>query len=229
VDYALWSPSRDRRIPRTYHLKNLSGKKECRIELLRESGLPIRESSPLIGMITRLADQKGMDLMAKSVDQLFKLNIQMIILGTGDQIYHDLLADWQKKYPDKLKVYLTFNDALAHRIEAGSDMFLMPSRYEPCGLNQMYSLKYGTVPVVRRTGGLADTVKDYNQSTRSGTGFVFDAYTTEAMIGAIKRAIAIYPKKRLWNGLIKTGMETDFSWAVAARKYEQLFASLLPS
>lgn len=227
VDYAVWSPSHDRRIPRQYHLKNLSGKRECRVELVRESGLPIREHHPLVGMITRLADQKGLDLLESAVDKLFALPIQMIILGTGDQKYHDLLSDWQRQYPDKLKVYLTFNDALAHRISAGADMFLMPSRYEPCGLNQMYSLKYGTVPIVRRTGGLADTVQNYDSSAKTGTGFVFDEYDGDAMISAIKRAIAVFPKKRLWNQIIKAGMESDFSWSVAATKYESLYREVV--
>lgn len=227
VDYSIWSPSRDRRIPRTYHVRNLSGKRECRTELIRETGLPLREKSPLIGMITRLADQKGLDLIASVVEKLFALPIQMIVLGTGDQKYHALLTDWQRQYPDKLKIYLTFNDALAHRIEAGADLFLMPSRYEPCGLNQMYSLKYGTVPIVRRTGGLADTVQDYDAAHKTGNGFIFEAYDGDAMIAAIQRAIAVFPKKRLWNQIVKAGMATDFSWSVSAAKYESLYRGLL--
>jgi starch synthase len=229
VDYTVWSPSRDHQIPRTYHLKNLSGKRQCRVELVREAGLPIRENAPLIGMVTRLVEQKGFDLIAEAIDELFALNVQMIVLGAGDQKYHDLLSDWQKQYPDKLKVYLTFNDALAHRIEAGADMFLMPSRYEPSGLNQMYSLKYGTVPIVRRTGGLADTVQDYDPAAKTGNGFVFDEYDSKAMIEAITRSMTVFPKKRIWNRLIKAGMSTDFSWAIAARKYDSLYSSLLSS
>lgn len=226
VDYSIWSPGRDRRIPRQYGLKNLSGKRECRTELVREAGLPVREKSPLIGMITRLADQKGLDLLAESVDELFALPIQMIVLGTGDQKYHELLTLWEKRYPDKLKVYLTFNDALAHRIEAGADLFLMPSKYEPCGLNQMYSLRYGTIPIVRRTGGLADTVVDYDPQSRTGTGFVFDEYSGEAMVDAIRRAIEVFPKKRKWNEILKAGMTADFSWGMSAAKYESLYASV---
>lgn len=226
VDYSVWMPSRDRRIPHPYHVKNLSGKRECRTELIREAGLPLRENDPLLGMITRLADQKGLDLIASVVDKLFALPIQLIVLGTGDQKYHELLSDWQKQYHDKLKVYLTFNDTLAHRIEAGADLFLMPSRYEPCGLNQMYSLKYGTVPIVRRTGGLADTVQDYNPANKTGNGFVFDAYEGDEMIAAIRRAIAVFPKKRLWNQIVKAGMGTDFSWQVAAAKYVSLYRTL---
>ncbi len=227
VDYAVWSPNRDRRIPRPYHLKNLTGKRECKTELLREAGLPIREKAPLVGMITRLADQKGLDLLAEVADELFALPIQMIVLGTGEQKYHELLAMWQSKYPDKLKVYLTFNDALAHRIEAGADLFLMPSRYEPCGLNQMYSLRYGTIPIVRKTGGLADTVIDYDPESRTGTGFVFDAYSGSAMLVALKRAITVFPKKRKWNEILKAGMAADFSWDASAAKYESLYRQLM--
>jgi starch synthase len=226
VDYSIWSPTRDRLIPRGYHLKNLSGKRVCRTELVRESGLPIRDHAPLIGMVTRLTEQKGLDLIAAAVDRLFARDIQMIVLGTGDQKYHELLTDWQRQYPDKLRVYLTFNDALAHRIEAGADIFFMPSRYEPSGLNQMYSLKYGTVPIVRRTGGLADSVQDVDPVTKTGNGFVFDAYEPEAMLKALDRALAVFPKKRIWNQLIKAGMSTDFSWATAANKYCALYESL---
>jgi starch synthase len=227
VDYSVWSPNRDRRIPRQYHLKNLSGKRECKTELLREAGLPIREKSPLIGMITRLADQKGLDLLSEVAEELFALPIQVIVLGTGDQKYHELLSGWQAEYPDKIKVYLTFNDALAHRIEAGADLFLMPSRYEPCGLNQMYSLRYGTIPIVRKTGGLADTVQDYNPATRTGTGFVFEEYSGDAMIGAIRRAIEVFPKKRKWNEILKAGMTADFSWDASAAKYDSLYRQLV--
>lgn len=227
VDYSVWSPSRDRLIPQAYHLKNLSGKRVCRTELVRESGLPIREHAPLVGMVTRLTEQKGLDLIEQAVDELFGRNIQMIVLGAGDAKYHDLFTDCQKKFPDKLRVYLTFNDALAHRIEAGADIFLMPSRYEPSGLNQMYSLKYGTVPIVRRTGGLADSVKDFDRATGTGNGFVFDAYEPAALLEALDRAIAVFPRKRIWNQLIKAGMATDFSWPVAAKKYCALYESLV--
>jgi len=226
VDYSIWSPARDQLIPRRYHLRNLSGKRVCRTELVRESGLPIRDHAPLVGMVTRLTEQKGFDLIAAAVDRLFSRNIQMIILGAGDQKYHELLTEWQKKFPDKLRVFLTFDDALAHRIEAGADVFLMPSHYEPSGLNQMYSLKYGTVPIVRRTGGLADSVQDFDPVAKTGNGFVFDAYEPKAMLEALDRALAVFPKKRVWNQLIKAGMSTDFSWAVAAKKYCALYESL---
>jgi len=229
VDYATWSPSRDKSIPYTYHVNNLSGKRMNKVELLGSAGLPIRTKAPLIGIISRLVDQKGFDLIAKAAERLFALNIQMILLGTGEEKYHRLFVELEKKYPDKLRAYLTFDEKLAHRIEAASDIFLMPSRFEPCGLNQLYSLKYGTVPVVREVGGLADTVIDYNPETGEGTGFVFCKYTPEAMLGAVQRAVALFEKKRLWTKLMKAGMRQDFSWKRSAQKYNQLFEQLMSS
>lgn len=227
VDYTVWSPSRDKKAPYRFNLANLSGKRMVKVELLNKAGLPVRDRAPLIGIISRLADQKGFDLIAEAADDLFKLDIQMILLGTGDATYHKLFQDLQKRYPDQLKAYLTFDDDLAHWIEAGADMFLMPSRYEPCGLNQMYSLKYGTVPIVRRVGGLADTVVDYDASNQSGTGFVFDEYTAEAMMAAVGRAIDLYERKRPWMKLMKNGMRRDFSWDASARQYAALFEGLV--
>jgi len=227
VDYTVWSPSRDKKIPFNYHRANLSGKKENKVELLRKSGLPIREKTPLIGIISRLVDQKGFDLVTGIADELFKMNIQMVVLGNGEKKYHEFFEKLEQKYPDKLKVYLKFDDKLAHLIEAGADIFLMPSRFEPCGLNQMYSLKYGTVPVVREVGGLADTVVDYNEDTGEGTGFVFKEYTRTALMEAITRAVDLYSNRRLWFKIIKTGMKQDFSWDIAAAKYDELFRQLV--
>jgi len=223
VDYSIWSPSRDKKIPHRYTPANLSGKRADRVELLRKANLPIREKAPLIGMISRLADQKGWDLIAEAADQLFAMDLQMIVLGTGEEKYHRFLEGLQRKYPDKVRVYLTFDDTLAHWIEAGADIFLMPSRYEPCGLNQMYSLKYGTVPVVRAVGGLVDTVVDYNETTGEGTGFVFDEYTSEALVTTVKRAVDLFYHRRAWTKLMKAGMVQDFSWNKSAGEYAELF------
>jgi starch synthase len=227
VDYTVWSPTRDKKVPYRYNLANLSGKKKTKIELINKAGLPVRDTTPLIGIISRLADQKGFDLIEEAADRLFAMDIQMILLGTGDEKYHVLFTDLEKKYPDKLKVYLTFDDSLAHWIEAGADMFLMPSRYEPCGLNQLYSLKYGTVPIVRKVGGLADTVVDFDPSTGNGTGFVFDDYSADAMLEAVGRAVDFFSHKRPWMKLMKAGMRQDFSWASSAVKYAELFDSLI--
>ncbi|MDD5425395.1 MAG: glycogen synthase GlgA [candidate division Zixibacteria bacterium] len=227
VDYHLWSPTKDKKIPFHYNRSNLTGKRENKAVLLNKAGLPLRHKVPLIGIISRLADQKGFDLIARSAENLFELNLQMIVLGTGELKYHDLLLELEKRYPDKLKVYLTFDDDLAHLIEAGADMFLMPSRYEPCGLNQMYSLRYGTVPIVREVGGLADTVVNYNPETRQGTGFVFKEYTPEALLETVKRAVELYTRKKIWTKIMKAGMVQDFSWDKSAARYADLYEDLV--
>lgn len=226
VDYTVWSPSRDKEIPFRYHPANLSGKRMSKIELLNRAGMPHREKSALIGMVSRLADQKGLDLIAEASEQLMAMDVQLVVLGTGDRVYHELFSDLQAKYPDKCRVWLTFDNQLAHQIEAAADIFLMPSRYEPCGLNQLYSLKYGTVPVVRKVGGLADTVVDYDETTGEGTGFVFDDYSVAAMMTALERAVNLYRRKRAWTKLMKAGMRQDFSWKRSAAKYQALFETL---
>lgn len=229
VDYTVWSPTRDKKIPYRYNVSNLAGKRKNKVELLGSAGLPIREKAPLIGMITRLTAQKGLDLIEEAAEQLFEMNMQMIVLGTGDEQYHTLLQELQAQYPDKLKVNLRFDDALAHKIEAAADIFLMPSRWEPCGLNQLYSLKYGTVPVVRAVGGLADTVTDYDPLSGNGTGFTFTEYEPSAMIDAIERAVDLFPKKRSWAKVVKAGMTRNFSWENSAAEYSQLFEQLIGS
>lgn len=227
VDYSVWSPSRDRKIPFRYHLANLGGKRKTKIELVNVAGLPVRESVPLVGIISRLVDQKGFDLIAEAADRFFQRDLQLILLGTGEQRYHELFEKLESLYPDKLKAFLKFDDTLAHQIEAGCDVFLMPSRFEPCGLNQMFSMRYGTVPIVHEVGGLADTVTDYNPRTGEGTGFVFRQYTADAMLTAVDRALALFAKKRQWMSLLKAGMRQDFSWGKAARKYAELFESMV--
>jgi len=226
VDYLVWSPSRDKSIPFHYKLSNLSGKRQNKIELLRSAGLPMRPSAPLIGMVSRLTDQKGWDLVAQAADRLFAMNLQIVVLGNGEAKYQELLRELEKKYPGKLKAYLAFDDALAHQIEAAADMFLMPSRWEPCGLNQMYSLKYGTVPIVREVGGLADTIFPFDSETNDGNGFVFKEYTAEAMLDAVEQAVRLFGQKRTWSCLMKAGMAADFSWEASARKYAELFVRL---
>lgn len=226
VDYTVWSPSRDKKIPHLYHIANLSGKRMNKIDLLNRFSMPVRVNAPLIGIISRLADQKGLDLFAEIADEVMKLNVQMIVLGTGDKKYHDMFTAMEAKYPDKIRACLTFDDELAHWIEAAADMFLMPSQFEPCGLNQMYSLKYGTVPIVREVGGLADTVRDFNPQSGDGTGFVFKEYEPEALLEAIKRAVETYGRKRVWTSIMKAGMRQDYSWDNSARKYARLFEQL---
>jgi starch synthase len=190
-------------------------------------GLPFREKTPVIGIISRLADQKGFDLINEVLDELLGLDIQLVVLGTGEKKYHDMFERAQKKYPQKLGAALTFSNELAHLIEAGSDMFLMPSRYEPCGLNQLYSLRYGTIPIVRATGGLDDTIEDYTPATGSGTGFKFKNYDSRELVRAVQRAVQAFTDETAWRKLMKTGMNKDFSWEASAKKYIQLYRSLV--
>ncbi len=229
VDYTIWSPSRDKLIPYTYYPANLSGKQKDKIELLHTLKLPHRSKAPLIGIISRLVEQKGLDLIANGADQLLSRDIQLLVLGSGEERYQKLFLDLQERYPDKVRVFIAFDTILSHRIEAAADLFLMPSRFEPCGLNQLYSLKYGTIPIVHKVGGLADTVIDYTESTGKGTGFVFSAYTAEAMLTAVDRAIAAFQRRKQWITLMKQGMKQNFSWDSSSRQYVQLFTDLKKS
>ena len=226
VDYSDWDPSVDTHIPVNYDIKTLNKKSENKKALLEESGLPFDENIPLIGTVSRLADQKGFDILAKAMDNLMKMDLEYVLLGTGDPKYHKIFEALRKKYPQKISAQLKFDNRLAHLIEAGSDMFLMPSKYEPCGLNQMYSLRYGTIPIVRKTGGLADTVVNFNAENRSGTGFVFEEYSSEALSNAVKRAVEIFKNKKTWVHLQKQAMRQDFSWDASAKEYLKLYAQL---
>ena len=226
VDYSVWDPSVDDLIPVKYSAKNLGEKLENKKALLAEVGLEFDASVPVIGSISRLADQKGFDLIAEAFEELMSLNLYYVLLGTGDPKYHEMFEELQKKYPGKFSANLRFDNRLAHMIEAGADMFLMPSRYEPCGLNQMYSLRYGTIPIVRKTGGLADTVVDFRPDSPDGTGFVFEEYSAEAMLGAVKRALEIFPDEKTWRHLQKQAMKQDFSWKASAKEYVKLYSLL---
>ncbi|MEE4310679.1 MAG: glycogen synthase GlgA [candidate division KSB1 bacterium] len=223
VDYETWSPETDSHIPHTFSKDKLEGKRKNKRNLLEDSGLIYDERTPLIGIISRLVDQKGFDLIGDIIHKLMKLNLQIIILGTGEQKYHKLFTELMAQYPKKLVVHLKFDNTLAHRIEAGSDIFLMPSKYEPCGLNQMYSLRYGTVPIVRKTGGLADTITEYNRLSKEGNGFVFEKYDSDSLFQAIKRALQLYSNKTEWKKLMGNGMEEDFSWDRSAREYVKIY------
>lgn len=223
IDDREWNPKYDDLIARKYSPEDLSGKEENKKALLAQSGLKYRAGVPVIGIISRLADQKGFDLIAEVLDRIASLNVQMVVLGTGDEKYHWMFQNAARSYPNQFAVHLTFNNPLAHQIEAGADLFLMPSRYEPCGLNQMYSFMYGTVPIVRATGGLADTVKDVTLYPETGTGFVFKDYSAAQMLDAIERALAYYQNRTAWRQLQLRGMNQDFSWAKSARKYVEIY------
>jgi starch synthase len=227
VDYDEWSPAKDPFIREQYGPADLKGKRACKADLQREFGLELRPEIPLIGMISRLDEQKGFDLIEAIMEKLMELGPQCVLLGTGKEKYHLLLESLQKKYPQQLGVKIAFNNVLAHKIEAGADMFLMPSRYEPCGLNQIYSLKYGTVPIVRATGGLDDTIADFNPLSAAGNGFKFRDYTASSLLEAIQRALQAYRDRPLWENLMVRGMLADFSWERSASEYLKVYQETL--
>jgi len=223
VDYQEWSPETD---PQTYGIHysadDLSGKAQIKTRLRQEYGLPDREGVPLIGMITRLVEQKGIDLITDCAEQILKLDTQMIVLGSGDPKYHDFFEWLRRAYPDRVGIYIGYNNELAHKIEAGADIFLMPSLFEPCGLNQIYSLKYGTLPIVRLTGGLADTIQD------GVNGFTFFDFKPSFFLESVRRAVDSYRNQPgMWKQMMITAMDQDYSWERSARKYLEIYNKIL--
>lgn len=228
IDSQTWNPEKDKKIAKKYSAKSLEDKFVNKQSLAEKFAYEYKPEVPVIGMISRLYDGKGFDLIKKSFRELMKLDIHLILLGTGDKKYHKFFEEAQSKFPKKFSCYLGFDDELAHLIEAGSDMFLMPSKYEPCGLNQMYSLVYGTVPIVRETGGLADTVENYNEVEGSGTGFVFKKYDSSEMLKEIKRAIKIFKNEpETWQKIMKSGMKSNFTWMNSAKNYVELYKTVI--
>lgn len=226
VDYTEWNPETDRHLPARYGPNDLSGKVECRRALLAEYGLEPTEG-PVFGAVGRLAAQKGFDLVAAVLTDLVEMGARVVILGTGDRAVEEALLGAAAQHPRQVGVRIAFDDRLAHLIEAGSDFFLMPSRYEPCGLNQMYSLKYGTIPVVHAVGGLEDTVVDITEDPERGTGFKFRTFTREAFWDALRRAAALHADANALHAVRLRGMAQDFSWDAAARSYEALYVRIL--
>jgi starch synthase len=222
VDYIEWDPKTDPYLPAHFSAADLIGKSECKRQLLEEMGLPVDMQRPLIGIVSRFADQKGSDLLAEIAAPLAQENVALAILGSGEKKFEDMFRHFAAERPDKFAVRIGYDNALAHRIEAGSDMFLMPSLYEPCGLNQIYSLRYGTVPVVRATGGLDDTVD-------SATGFKFGAYSPIALAGAIGEALHAWQYRDAWIERMRLGMARNFSWDASAAEYRKLYAGLASS
>ncbi len=230
IDPEVHSPATDPYVAAHYDLHNLAGKVECKQALQREAGLTEDPHIPLVGAISRLTDQKGFDLIAEVIDPLIQhLRFQFVLLGTGDQRYHELFTRIHERYPDRVSVFLTFNAPLAQKIYAGTDMFLMPSRFEPCGLGQLIAMRYGSIPIVRSTGGLADTVQDFDPETGAGNGFSFKPYQAIALYGAITRAIENYKYKDTWQRLMVKVMSADYSWEASARKYVDLYRRALAS
>lgn len=229
IDVAVWNPATDPHLPARYSASDMAGKRVCKTELQREMNLPIRDI-PLIGIVSRLTAQKGLDLVAAILPDLMALDLQVVLLGTGNPSDEALFKSFQVRNPEKIGLRIGFDEGLAHRIEGGADLFLMPSRYEPCGLNQLYSLRYGTVPVVRWTGGLADTVVPYGPRTitaRRATGFVFEEPTPQALLNSVLLALRVYRDRAEWLSLIEAGMQTDVSWGRSARAYEEVYRRTL--
>ncbi len=227
VDYADWDPATDALIPSLYSPRSPGGKSACKSGLLERFGLTEAKDLPVVGMVTRLAGQKGLDIVCEALADIFKQDVALIILGSGDQKIQDFLTAAQADYPGRLGLKIAFDEKIAHMIYAGSDVFLIPSRYEPCGLTQMYALKYGTVPVVRATGGLDDTIRDFDFRARTGNGFKFSEASADELVAALRRALGVYAQKDLWRGLVGNAMAADFSWTRSAGEYLKLYQAIL--
>jgi starch synthase len=224
VDYSQWSPESDKCIAARYSPDDLSGKAQCKADLLKEFGISEGDGQlPVVGIVSRFAAQKGFDLISQVADRLAREEMIVVALGTGDQEYEDLFRRLKAQFSNKFAVKIAYDNTIAHKIEAGADMFLMPSRYEPCGLNQIYSLRYGTVPVVRATGGLDDTIEPWDPQTRKGTGFKFSEYTGEALLGTLRTALQAFKDKAAWQTLMRNGMSKDFSWTASAKEYVKIY------
>jgi len=224
VDYSAWNPEKDKLIAARYSAKDLSGKQVCKQELLELFGLSHDHlERPLIGIVSRSADQKGFDLIAEKAHELMREGLVLVVLGTGERKYEDLFRALAAAYPGRVGVKIAYDNAMAHKVEAGADMFLMPSRYEPSGLNQMYSLKYGTVPIVRATGGLDDSIEPFDVEHGTGTGFKFKEYSGDALLYAVRQALHHYMDERIWKRIQLNGMAKDFSWKGPAAEYAKLY------
>ncbi len=223
VDYNEWSPEKDKLIAVNYSTGTLAQKEIDKRDLLKEFGVDPSSTLPVIGIVSRFAAQKGFDLISQVADNLAREDVIVLALGSGDKDYEDLFRRLNKQFPQKFSVKIAYDNKIAHKIEAGADMFLMPSRYEPCGLNQIYSLKYGTVPIVRATGGLDDTIENFDPATGKGTGFKFSEYSGEALLETIHKALLVFKDRAAWTQVMKNGMGKDFSWTASAREYAKVY------
>ena len=224
ADYGEWNPAADRYLPARFSGSDLSGKANCKEALLEQYGISkARLQSPIIGIISRFAAQKGFDLIETALPRLLREDVVLVVLGTGDKHYEAMFQTLRRSFPDRLSVKIAYDNSLAHLVEAGSDIFLMPSHYEPCGLTQIYSMRYGTVPVVRATGGLEDTVEQWNPKTRTGTGFKFARYDPAQLIVAVRQALSTFKNKEDWKQLMLNGMSQNFSWEQPAREYVSVY------
>ena len=224
VDYDEWNPERDKFIVAKYSSEDLGGKAQCKNDLLATFGISNPDPElPVIGIVSRFVAQKGFDLISQIMDRLAQEEMTVVALGSGDRTYEQMFLRLQKAFPHKIALRIAYDNALAHKIEAGSDMFLMPSHYEPCGMNQIFSLKYGTVPIVRATGGLDDTIEQWDPRTGKGTGFKFFEYSGESLLLTIKQALHLYRDQHTWQRLMRNGMKKDFSWGSAAKEYVRVY------
>lgn len=227
IDDDVWNPETDQHIPAPYSIDTVAeGKRQCKAHLQKRMNLDQRADVPILGMVSRMADQKGFDLVTGAAERILSQDLQMVFLGTGDPYYEGQLRDLAHRYPGKVAAEIGFDESLAHQIEAGADMFLMPSRFEPCGLNQMYSLRYGTVPIVRKVGGLADSVENFaseSESLPTATGFVFVDYSKELLAETIEKAVGIYHRPDIWSQIVRNGMSRDWSWTRSAHEYVAVY------
>jgi starch synthase len=228
VDYNEWDPSNDDHLASYYSKRSISGKMICKEALIKEMDLdPSLKSVPLLGLISRLDRQKGLDILVKILDNILDLELGMVVLGSGDEAIQNAFRKAAERHKGRLSIYIGFNDPLAHRIMAGIDLILIPSRYEPCGLTQMYALRYGTIPLVRATGGLNDTVEPFDEKTGRGNGFKFSPYDPKALLDEIGQAVRIFRNKKVWKRIMANGMSADFSWDVSAKTYLDLYRSIM--
>jgi len=227
IDYDDWNPATDKEIPAQYTVKNHDKKLISKKKVLEELGLVFNARTPLVGLVTRLTDQKGLDLIAEIIEPFLSMDVQLVVLGTGDALYQSMFEQLKQRFPTKLAVHLKFDQRLAKHIYAGSDMYLMPSRFEPCGLGQMIAMKYGTIPLVRKTGGLADTVENLSPDGKKGTGFVFEEYHSDDLLFIVRRAVEAFHQPKLWKELVHRAMGRDFSWDASAGHYLELYREMI--
>ena len=224
VDYERWNPATDEFIKQRYSLDGPSGKQACRADLLERLGL--EEGNTVAGFVSRLTEQKGVEVLADAIDDLVEAGVVLAMLGKGERKYEKMLQEAAQRFPGRVAVEIALDEELAHKIQAGSDLLLVPSRFEPCGLTQLYALKYGTIPVVRATGGLDDTVAQFDEPTGHGTGFKFALFKSEALVESVRRAILLHNQPKKWQKLMRNAMACDCSWQASAKEYERLYAAL---
>lgn len=226
IDYKEYDPRKDNLIVKPYGITTLKNKLENKAQLQKDLGLPVKKDIPVIGIVSRLVGQKGLDLVKVVIEEIISLNLQFVVIGTGDDVYEDLFKYYSRKYPKKVAAFIGFDNILARHVYAGADMFLMPSQFEPCGIGQLIALRYGTVPIVRETGGLKDTVQAYNKYEKTGNGFSFTNYNAHDMLNVIKMAVETYKDKKEWAVIEKNAMKSEVSWKESAKKYKDLYEKL---